>query len=59
MAEEASVVEEVEIGAAGVASVEAVEDLVAIEVDLQLVAEEVVVEAVEAEGVAVEPLKLL
>ena len=30
-------VEEVEIGAAGVASVEAVEDLVAIEEDLQLV----------------------
>ena len=59
MAEEASVVEEVEIGAAGVASVEAVEDLVAIEVDLQLVAEEVVVEAVEAEVVPVEPLKLL
>ena len=59
MVEEASVVEEVEIEAAGVASVEAVEDLVAIEVDLQLVAEEVVVEAVAAEGVAVEPLKLL
>ena len=59
MAEEASVVEEVEKEAAGVASVEAVEDLVAIEVDLQLVAEEVVVEAVAAEGVAVEPLKLL
>ena len=59
MAEEASVVEEVEIEAAGVASVEAVEDLVAIEVDLQLVAEEVVVEAVAAEGVAVEPQKLL
>ena len=59
MVEEASVVEEEEIGAAGVASVEAVEDLVAIEVDLQLVAEEVVVEAVAAEGVAVEPQKLL
>ena len=59
MVEEASVVEEVEIEAAGVASVEAVGDLVAIEVDLQLVAEEVVVEAVAAEGVAVEPLKLL
>ena len=59
MVEEASVVEEVEIGAAGVASVEAVEDLVAIEVDLQLVAEEVVVEAVAAEVVHVEPQKLL
>ena len=59
MVEEASVVEEVEIGAAGVASVEAVEDLVAIEVDLQLVEEEVDVEVVAAEVVAVEPQKLL
>ena len=56
MVEEASVVEEVEIEAAGVASVE---DLVVIEVDLQLVVgveEEV---GVAAEAVAVEPQKLL
>ena len=59
MAEEASVVEEVEIGAAGVASVEAVEDLVAIEEDLQLVVGVEEEEGVAAEAVAVEPRKLL
>ena len=59
MAEEASVVEEVEIGAAGVASVEAVEDLVAIEEDLQLVVGVEEEEAVGGEAVAVEPQKLL
>ena len=59
MAEEASVVEEVEIGAAGVASVEAVADLVAIEEDHQLVVGVEEEEAVGAEAVAVEPLKLL
>ena len=59
MAEEASVVEEVEIEAAGVASVEAVEDLVAIEEDLQLVVGVEEEEGVAAEVVAVEPQKLL
>ena len=59
MAEEASVVEEVEIEAAGVASAEAVEDLVAIEEDLQLVVGVEEEEAVGAEAVAVEPQKLL
>ena len=52
-------VEEVEIEAAGVASVEAVEDLVAIEVDLQLVVVVEEEEVVVAEAVAVEPQKLL